>query len=233
LRDALRWWQANDWACFFLTLTSSPDSPVALAESWQALRKRIARELELDPCDVQYQGVRTDEGHGVMHLLLAVPRSALARSSYLLDADTLRGWWGAIHAATFVNVKAIQRGAGHVRRLTRYVVTQYVSGQAATIYKLGSRLSLPLTRLRKSFREWLFAHPGRFSAITFPSEVDERIVGETEREWKDRDLAQRGAAFRSVLWGYWRAAWGALLDRGSTYVFGDQVVLWQGKLEVV
>lgn len=235
LRDSMRWWQANGWACFFLTLTSSPASPLTLPESWQALRKRIARDLELDPADVQYQGVRTDEGHGVLHLLLAVPRSALSRSTFLVDAAALRAWWGEIHGATFVNIKAVQHGQGHVRRLTRYIVTQYVAGQAAAIRKLGSRLALPLTRLRRSFRELVFGHPGRFSWVTFPAESvgEERIVGETSDQWKDRVLAQRGAVFRSVLWDYWRAAWGTLLDRGSTWVFGDQVVLWNGEITAV
>lgn len=68
--DRLNHWQAHGYQCLWVTLTSSPSSPVAqLRRDFQALRKRMARQLDYE--GVEYVCVDTREGHGVLHMILA------------------------------------------------------------------------------------------------------------------------------------------------------------------
>lgn len=68
--DRLNYWQAHKYQCLWVTLTSSPNSPTdKLRKDFQALRKRIARQLGY--ASVQYVCVDTREGHGVLHIILA------------------------------------------------------------------------------------------------------------------------------------------------------------------
>lgn len=68
--DRLNYWQANGYECLWVTLTSSPTSPVdQLRKDFQTLRKRMARQLGYE--NVQYICVDTREGHGVLHMILA------------------------------------------------------------------------------------------------------------------------------------------------------------------
>ena len=68
--DRLNYWMAHGYQCLWVTLTSSPSSPIAqLRRDFQTLRKRMARQLGYEA--VQYVCVDTREGHGVLHLVLA------------------------------------------------------------------------------------------------------------------------------------------------------------------
>lgn len=68
--DRLNYWMAHGYQCLWVTLTSSPSSPVAqLRRDFQTLRKRMARQLGYE--SVQYICVDTREGHGVLHMILA------------------------------------------------------------------------------------------------------------------------------------------------------------------
>lgn len=68
--DRLNYWQANGYQCLWVTLTSSPSSPLArLRKDLQILRKRMARQLDYDK--VAYICVDTREGHGVLHIIFA------------------------------------------------------------------------------------------------------------------------------------------------------------------
>lgn len=73
--DRLNYWMAHGYQCLWVTLTSSPSSPVAkLRKDFQTLRKRMARQLDYE--GVQYICVDTREGHGVLHMILAWKESA-------------------------------------------------------------------------------------------------------------------------------------------------------------
>ena len=68
--DRLNYWMAHGYQCLWVTLTSSPSSPVAqLRKDFQTLRKLMARQLDYE--GVQYICVDTREGHGVLHMILA------------------------------------------------------------------------------------------------------------------------------------------------------------------
>src|SRR5229473_5263023 len=68
--DRLRYWQSNGYQCLWVTLTSSPRSSAKrLRADFQALRKRITRELGFS--GLEYVCVDTREGHGVLHMIWA------------------------------------------------------------------------------------------------------------------------------------------------------------------
>jgi hypothetical protein len=98
----------------FLTLTSSPASNWdQLNAHWQTLRKRIMRKwgIKLD-----YWKVKTDEGYGVLHILFTGP---------YIPQSWLSAQWDQIHGAEIVDIRAM-RGE---KRLTRYLIGQYLAGQ--------------------------------------------------------------------------------------------------------
>lgn len=218
LRESLLLWQADGLLCYFLTLTSAPGSSRdLLRDHWQALRKRIARALDLAPGEVQYRGVDTDEGHGVLHFIIAVPPGPGRSARFLLSVEKLRAWWETLHGARQFNIKPIHNGEGHIRRLSRYVVTQYVAGQNVLGRMSGSRHRLPLARLRQALRQAVFSDPARY------------IAGQLAyANGRSREDASR--LMRSVWWSVYREAWQRLLGRGSTNVWGIEYALWQGEL---
>lgn len=68
--DRLNYWMANGYQCLWVTLTSSPSSPLSrLRKDLQTLRKRMARHLDYER--VHYVCVDTREGHGVLHIIFA------------------------------------------------------------------------------------------------------------------------------------------------------------------
>ena len=226
LRECLSVWQAAGFKVYFLTFTSSAassqhgDGRTALLEHWQALRKRLARHLEVEPRDVMYRGVRTSEGFGVLHLLVAVDQKRVGNAWRLVDFEHLQDWWRELHGAWHVNVKRLRMEGRTAARVSRYVVSQYMVRQGgeyvdALVRTFGSRLDLQLPRLRRDYRA---------------------IV--SWRRWEQLGLASRAcaadeAAMKAVrrrLWDEMRAGWHHLLERGSVSLWGASVVLlpWCG-----
>lgn len=240
LRDHMRAWRRHGLVLFFVTLTSGNDSQGhMLRKHFEVWRKRIARHYGVDPGLIQYRGVDTTEGNGVLHMILAVPQvcTVLVKGQrWLAPASMLKEWWDDIHGARFLNVKLIQDGDTSVRRLTGYIVTQYVAGQDALIRMSGSRADLPLSRLRQTFRRMVFDHPGRFmtnlyrAAIALPY----HFKPEGEEQVVDNMMAESGLrTARNEWWHLFREAWARLLERGSVELFGDRFVLWAGDVHRV
>ena len=84
---------------YFLTLTSSPSSP-DIAKSWDIGKKRMFRKgYEFD-----YYGVRTNEGFGVIHVIL--------RSGKRINISWLRLQWIELHNANQIWIKEIKNFKG-------------------------------------------------------------------------------------------------------------------------
>ena len=158
LRSGLLWNAGKDLR--FLTLTSAPGSPPDLGASFHrlvvAVRRTTPRRLVEDgwlqvedlgryypgkpiddPLRFEYAGCRTDEGHGVMHLMVA--------GDYL-PVRWLRSLWVKIHAAKQLNIQLIKGGD----KVAGYILGQYIGKQHKFV------------RLYVS-RGWLF--PGARSAF--------------------------------------------------------------------
>jgi hypothetical protein len=114
----------------FLTVTSSPVSPRVVQKSLQILVKRIRRKFG----KFEYCGVRTSEGHGVIHLLYR---------GCFLPVAWIRHAWYEIHRAFEVWITVVDDRKGGIGGISRYMVTQYMSNQS--LYVRGS-----------SSRRWIF-----------------------------------------------------------------------------
>ena len=160
LRSGLLWNAAGDMR--FLTLTSAPGSPPDLGRSFNRLVTVIRRttpqrlveekwvtlgELEKfypgkpidEPLRFEYAGCRTDEGHGVMHLMVA--------GDYL-PVRWLRSLWVKIHAARQLNIQLIKGGD----KVAGYILGQYIGKQHKFVRLYVSRDWL-FPGARKSFLE--------------------------------------------------------------------------------
>jgi hypothetical protein len=147
LRSGLLWNAAGDMR--FLTLTSAPGSPPDLGRSFNRLVTVIRRttpqrlveekwvtleELKRfyptkpidEPLRFEYAGCRTDEGHGVIHLMV---------SGDYLPVRWLRSLWVKIHAAKQLNIQLI-KGRDKV---AGYILGQYIGKQNNFIRMYVSR----------------------------------------------------------------------------------------------
>jgi hypothetical protein len=160
LRSGLLWNAGEDLR--FLTLTSAPGSPPDLGRSFNRLVTVIRRttpqrlveekwvtlgELEKfypgkpidEPLRFEYAGCRTDEGHGVIHLMV---------SGDYLPVRWLRSLWVKIHAAKQLNIQLIKGGD----KVAGYILGQYIGKQHKFIRMYVSRGWL-FPGARKSFLE--------------------------------------------------------------------------------
>lgn len=92
---------------YFLTLTSSPDSP-DIARSWDIGKKRMFRK----GYNFDYYGLRTAEGCGVIHVIL--------RSAKRINVNWLRLQWIELHNANQLWIREIKTS----ERLARYLQSQ-------------------------------------------------------------------------------------------------------------
>lgn len=194
------------WHAFFLTLTSSRSSDGGrLREDWQALRKRLTRKMGLSGESVVYTGVDTWEGNGVLHLLVAVPPGRGRSGRFLVGVEWLRSAWDELHLARQLRIVPVRRGGSSARKLSRYLVAQYVGGQDALIRCSRSRLPFGGTRLREAWRR-----------VCFSGWSVARLYATAHRA---DDALAAVAALRSYLWHCYRVGWEGLLR-------GGQAALW-------
>ena len=160
LRSGLLWNAAGDMR--FLTLTSAPGSPPDLGRSFHHLVMTIRRTTPQrlvedgwvqvgdlgrfypgkpvdEPLRFEYAGCRTDEGHGVIHLMV---------SGDYLPVRWLRSLWVKIHAAKQLNIQLIKRRD----KVAGYILGQYIGKQNNFIRMYVSRGWL-FPGARKSFLE--------------------------------------------------------------------------------
>jgi hypothetical protein len=101
----------------FLTLTSSSISEFEnLNYNFKKLKQRIRYHYK----NFEYIKVKTQEANGVLHILFFgnyIPQKWLSNT------------WLELHQASIVDIRACKSDVRDARRLTNYVITQYVSGQ--------------------------------------------------------------------------------------------------------
>jgi hypothetical protein len=217
IRDSMRLWRREGCVLWWATLTSSPESALGtLRRNFQVWRKRLARLLELDARDIRYCMVDTREGHGVLHFVLAFPEGHAKR----LDYSLLGAWWQEIHGARQVKFLPVRDGDGSTRRLSHYLIAQYMVVQGKAVDLLGristSRLVADFASWRRTLRDRLC---GRADAYV-----------EAHRLSLDHDgyLSVRREQFRRF-----RFAWDELMSRGWCSVGDDKLVLSGLRLEVL
>lgn len=106
---------------YFLTLTSSPESP-SLERSWRKFRQW----LHLHRPGIAFCFVITDEGHGVIHIVLRLK----PRMKNLKFAE-IQEYWQRIHKAKQVRIERV----GKAKNLANYFADQ------RKLKKMGSEMS--------------------------------------------------------------------------------------------
>lgn len=102
-----------------IVLTTSLDAKDRnLCNDFQVLRKRVLRKFNVD---IPYFCVRTNEGNGVLHLVV--------RTNAYIPQRWLSSAWSEIHDSPYVFIK---RPPKHI---ANYVVSQYVSSQESSFVR--------------------------------------------------------------------------------------------------
>jgi len=207
----MRWWEREGNDLWWVTLTSSPQSdPLRLRRHFQVWRKRLERALEVDESSIQYVMVDTREGHGVLHLILALPAGA-RMGKHQLDYGLIGGWWQEIHGARQVKFLPIRRGDSSIRKLSQYIVSQYMAnGQGDALVRIsGSRIAAPLTAWRKDVFAIATSKQAAYHLLNSFGPLGEMfpIV------WKH---------FRGEQWSAARDAWDQLVKGGWCEIDGEK-----------
>ena len=117
----------------WLTLTSAPGSDFgSLTYHHQQLRQRVERKMGFK--GLQHFQVKTLEGNGVLHVLWAYkPAQGERAKSFYIPQAWLSRQWEELHGAHRVWVKPVSAGEKSKRRLSKYLMSQYVADQSAYV----------------------------------------------------------------------------------------------------
>lgn len=133
VRSLLWFWECHDFQVLWVTLSTSPGGEAEqLTYRHKRLRQRI--ESQLGYKGLEYYQVRTEEGHGVLHVFWAwrVPPGERFRR-FWISQEWLSAQWEQIHGAPIVWIKAYKPGRKSRNRLSRYVISQYVQDQCGYV----------------------------------------------------------------------------------------------------
>jgi len=217
IRDSMRLWRREGCVLWWATLTSSPASALGtLRRHFQVWRKRLARLLGLEARDIRYCMVDTREGHGVLHFVLAFPEGHAERLDYAL----LGAWWQEIHGARQVKFLRVRDGDGSTRRLSHYLISQYMVVQGKAVDLLG-RIST--SRLLADFSRWRAVLRGYLC-----SRADAYHQAHVLRLDHDGFIGFRREQFRRF-----RAAWDDLMSRGWCSVGDEKLIISGLRIEVL
>jgi len=220
-RDFLLWSERVGGNAFFLTLTSAPGhgGRDVLRRDFQAFRKRLARKLRLDVAQIAYCGVDTLEGHGVLHLLVSVPPGRGRSSRFLVSVEWLRDAWVEIHGAQQLRIVPIRKGGGSARRLSTYLVSQYVGGQDGLVRLSRSRIGLISAVARRAFYRLVFGNPRRWLGWAFYGGTPLVAMQAGVVTW-----GPQYAMLRGHWWREFRQGWESFVLTGRAVLFGREYV---------
>jgi len=210
IQDFIAWKQREGFSVWWCTLTSSPQSTVGrLRQDWQVFRKRLGRKLGCVG-RLGYVMVDTTEGHGVLHFIMAVPLASLGGGGWLASYDELRGWWQEIHGAWNLDFQRIGGSVVDSRKLSCYIVAQYMKGQSALVRVSSSAEARWLRPARRRWVRLCLAHWMRSGAV-WGVDSDGRLVS-------GESAPAVVAGSRRSMWGECWSSWSALLRTGLSSI---------------
>lgn len=194
-KSLLSWchyFRGRGFQLFRLDLTSSKISEgKKMGENWQLLRRVIERRYH---CRILYFKVETSEGHGVYHMVIAIKSD---RPVYI-PQKWLSKKWRKIHGAPIVYIKRVGKSGGHVRRIGKYFMEQYLAGQSAIVRVSWSWWRSGIS-IGKAFRDFYNEIRNAF--------LSGCVKGESRFD-------------RIISYGEGMKAWTALLKNGSVIIAG-------------
>jgi hypothetical protein len=134
---------------------------------------------------LEYYQVRTEEGHGVLHIFWAwrVPDGERPRR-FWISQEWLSAQWEGLHGAPVVWIKAYKPGHRSRNRLSRYVISQYVQDQSGYVNMCWSwkrSLGFPMSTLWEEMRnQW--SSRNAFRRIRGEIEIPRVVLFKT---WED------------------------------------------------
>jgi hypothetical protein len=155
VNSVLTYWEAREYQIRWVMLSSSQASDTRLlARHHKELLRRVGRKLGFG--DVEWFYVITREGFGVIHAFWAWrPKDGERRRVFWIPQPWLSEQWQVIHKAEIVWIAPYRTASGSRRRVSRYVVTQYVAEQAALVrmgWSWGRTFGIPLARYWRAFK---------------------------------------------------------------------------------
>lgn len=149
-----------------IVLTTSPEGKSRnLSNDFQALRKRIRRKFGIE---MPYFCVRTNEGNGVLHLIV--------RNNGYIPQRWLSAQWSEIHQSPYVYIK---RPPKHI---ANYVISQYVSAQGSSYQRCSWSQSWVCKgfcniwhSVKESSRDWENEQYTQYNELYYPINYKEAI----------------------------------------------------------
>lgn len=143
-------WQASHMSILWITLTSAPTaSRDALNYNFQRLRSRIGTHLKYR--NLEYIKIRTDEGNGVIHVLLACDTGQFkGHRLFFIPQGWLSEQWKELHGSPIVWVRKFNKSCHSGKKMALYLVSQYCSRQDAhvrTSYSWTRTFGYPLVAI--------------------------------------------------------------------------------------
>ena len=139
-------WESMGLSIVRLDLTTAVGGdPKLMTKHYEMLRRRIERKIGKR---VHYWWVQTQEGNGVLHTLMA------AEGSLYVEQEWLSEEWEEIHGAKIVYIKRYKKGTYSRRRVSKYLVSQYLAGQLGNVrmgWSWKRTFNIPISKAWKLF----------------------------------------------------------------------------------
>lgn len=153
------YWRGHGYQVLWVMLSSSPNSiPGTLSKHHKALRRVVEREYSLP--GLEHCTVETREGHGVLHALWAWR----GKKAVFIPQKWLCAEWDRIHGARITWIARVRRDPSSGKRISRYMVSQYIAKQGALVRLSWSwkTFGLPIVNTWRDFRA---SFRGRLGAV--------------------------------------------------------------------
>jgi len=179
-KSLLLYWEGANYDVLWVVLTTSKGGTAKkLAYHHKMLRNRIERKLGYK--GVEFLHVETAEGNGVLHVMWAWKRPhGKSRGVFYIDQEWLSQQWQDIHGAAYVFIKRYRGGKPSSTKVSRYLVSQYVSNQDALVRVSWSRLrslGFPMSRTWQQFKSiWKHYHSHRVPYKAFIEAWEQLIL---------------------------------------------------------
>ena len=105
--------------------TAEGVSQESLTDDFKKLRRVIERKFKA--YEVHFFKVQTYEVNGVLHMVWAIR----FKHAVWISQRWLSDRWGEIHGSPIVYIRRVKGGDDGLKRISRYLVSQYLAGQDA------------------------------------------------------------------------------------------------------
>lgn len=150
----------RNWTVAWVTLTTAEGGDAS--KLWRNHAKLQKWLQARSPYPVHWIGIRTSEGHGVLHVFWIFEGTVLLRAVCAWEA--VKTEWERLHGAWSVILKHVGGQGQDALRLSRYAVGQYAAGQNGFLECRNSRQFMGTRDPKKIFaaakrvgrdREWV------------------------------------------------------------------------------